>query len=50
MTTITIALGDKKEADLLLSIAKKLASVTYLKSGKKNLAAPGLPMDNYTAQ
>ena len=45
MTTITISLNDKKEADLIIEIAKRMGSVKYLKSGKRNFAVPGEPMD-----
>ena len=45
MTTITITLDDRKEADLLIAVAKKLLSVKSIRSGKRNLAVKGEPMD-----
>ncbi len=45
MTTITITLNNEKEANLLIEVAKKLLSVKSIKSGNKNLAVKGEPMD-----
>ena len=45
MTTVTITLDSQKEANLLISIAKKLMSVKSIKEGKRNIAAKGEPMD-----
>ncbi len=45
MTTITITLNNEREANLLIEVAKKLLSVKSIKSGNKNLALKGEPMD-----
>jgi hypothetical protein len=45
MTTITITLNNEREANLLIEVAKKLLSVKSIKSGNKNLAVKGEPME-----
>jgi|GEM_PF-6594176 len=45
MTTVTITLDSLKEANLLIEIAKKLISVKSIRSGKRNVAVKGDPMD-----
>jgi hypothetical protein len=44
MTTITITLDNRKEADLLVELAKKLLSVKSIKAGGRNVAVKGEPM------
>ena len=45
MTTITITLDNRKEAELLVAVAKKLLSVKSIKTDKRNVAVKGEPMD-----
>ncbi len=45
MTTITITLNSEREANLLIEVARKFLSVESIKSGTKNLAIKGEPMN-----
>ncbi len=45
MTTVTITLNNDKEANLLISLAKKFLSLSSIKADGHNLAVKGEPMD-----
>lgn len=45
MTTVTITLNNDKEANFLITFAKKFLSVKSIKSEGRNLAVKGEPMD-----
>lgn len=45
MTTVTITLSNDKEANFLITLAKKLLSVQSIKSDGRNLAIKGVPMN-----
>ena len=45
MTTVTITLNNDKEANFLITLAKKFLSVKSIKSDGRNLAVKGEPMD-----
>ena len=45
MTTLTITLNNDKEANLLISLAKKFISLASIKADGRNIAIKGEPME-----